>query len=149
MAWTWTAHARRTRVRGLGVNDDRTMLLLEDEPLILMDLELAAEDRGCTCLTATTVDEALAHLSADGPVPDVAVLDVSLQDGETCLPVARELRRRGIPFILHSGDLDRHNEQIRTLDAELVPKPAASDRVIAIALSRFLPPGGDAQRLAV
>lgn len=111
-----------------------TVLLLEDEPLILMDLEFSAEDRGCRCLAATCVEQALAHLEAADPLPDIAVLDVTQHDGETCLPVARELDRRGIPYILYSGDLDRHNDKIRMLDAELVPKPASSDHVIAVAL---------------
>ena len=114
-----------------------TILLLEDEPLILMDLELSAEDCGCRCLAATSVEQALAYLAEADPVPDLAVLDVTQHDGQTCLPVARELDRRGIPYILYSGDLDRHNEQIRTLDAELVAKPASADHVIAVALRRL------------
>lgn len=135
-----TPHGRRQ------MNDCCTILLLEDEPLILMDLELAAHDRGCRCLTATTVEQALGHLG-DGPMkPDVAVLDVTLQYGETCLPVARELRRLGIPYILHSGDLDRQDEQIHKLDAQLVPKPASSSRVIDVALQSVLPPTGEGQR---
>jgi DNA-binding response OmpR family regulator len=131
------------------VNDSCTILLLEDEPLILMDLEFAAEDRGCRCLTATTVAQGLEHLASSAVQPDVAVLDVTLQNGETCLPVARELRRLGIPYILHSGDLDRQNEQIRTLDAQLVPKPASSSRVIDIALQTFVPPSDDERRAAL
>jgi len=116
------------------MNEGCTILLLEDEPLILMDLEFAAQDSGCRCLTATRVDQALAHLERADPLPNVAVLDVTLQEGETCLPVARELERRGIPYILHSGDLDRQNEKVRELQAELLAKPASSDRVIAAAM---------------
>lgn len=125
-----------------------TVLLLEDEPLILMDLEFAAEDAGCTCLIATTVQQAMDHLNDDGGPPDVAVLDVSLQDGETCVPVARELERLGIPYILHSGDLDRQNETIRMLEAELVSKPTSSDRVIETALRLLDAPPGGARRTA-
>lgn len=119
------------------MSDGCTILLLEDEPLILMDLEFAALDMGCRCLIATCVEQALAYLEAAAPLPNVAVLDITLQEGETCLPVARELERRGIPYLLHSGDLERRNEKIRLLDAELLPKPASSDRVIAAAL-RYL-----------
>lgn len=126
----------------------RIILLLEDEPLILMDLELSAQDNGCRCLLATGVDQALAHLDAADPLPDVAVLDVTLQGGESCLPVARELERRGIPYILHSGDLDRHNENIRQLRAELLPKPTPSARVIAAAMSCLDNPPGASRRAA-
>jgi len=109
------------------------ILLLEDEPLILMDLEFAAEDAGCRALCASSVGEALNLLDEVKPV-DAAVLDVTLKDGETCAPVARALKDRGIPYLLHSGDLDRHNELVRDLEAELVAKPASARRVIALAM---------------
>ncbi|MDJ0643395.1 MAG: response regulator [Erythrobacter sp.] len=111
-----------------------TILLLEDEPLILMDLEFAAEDRGCAVLSTTTCEAALDLLATCSQDIDVAVLDVSLGKGRTCFPVAQELERLRIPFILHSGDLDRHDEKIRELRAQLVAKPAAADRVISSAV---------------
>jgi DNA-binding response OmpR family regulator len=119
------------------VSQYHTILLVEDEPLILMDLEFAAEDRGCVAVTATTPDAALQLIAEKGRSIDAAVLDVSLGNGKTCFPVASELDRLGIPYLLHSGDLDRHNERIRELDALLIPKPAASDKVIAAAICRI------------
>jgi len=110
------------------------ILMLEDEPLILMDLEFAAEDVGARALCASSVGEAMAILQRDEPV-DSAILDVTLKDGETCVPVAQALDQRGIPYLLHSGDLDRHDETVRALGAELVAKPASAARVIARAMS--------------
>ena len=110
------------------------ILLLDDEPLILMDLEFAAEDKDCLPLTATNVKEALAHIEAGDGV-SCAVLDVTLRDGETCVPVARELERRSIPYILHSGDLNRQEGTLASLDAQLIAKPACSRRVVVTALS--------------
>ena len=110
------------------------ILMLEDEPLILMDLEFAAEDLGCTPMCASSVSEAMAILKGGEPI-HTAVLDVTLKDGETCVPIAHELQQRGIPFLLHSGDLDRHDETVRGLGAELVAKPASASRVIARAMS--------------
>lgn len=109
------------------------ILMLEDEPLILMDLEFAAEDVGARALCASSVGEALSILDAE-PI-DSAILDVTLKDGETCVPVARALDERGIPYLLHSGDLDRHDETVRGLGAELVAKPASAAGVIARAIS--------------
>lgn len=109
------------------------ILMLEDEPLILLDLEFAAEDQGCRALCASNIGEAMAILR-DVAV-DAAILDVTLKDGETCVPVAQALNERGIPYLLHSGDLDRHDETVRGLKAELVAKPASAARVIARALS--------------
>jgi DNA-binding response OmpR family regulator len=108
------------------------ILMLEDEPLILMDLEFAAEDAGARPLCASSVREALSILQAE--TVDSAILDVTLKDGETCVPVARALDERGIPYLLHSGDLDRHDETVRGLRAELVAKPASAAGVIARAL---------------
>ena len=71
-----------------------------------------------------------------GDVYKRQVLDVSLGQDQTCFPVARQLDDLGIPYILHSGDLDRHNERIRQLDAELIAKPAPADHVIAAALAK-------------
>ena len=120
-----------------------TILLLEDEPLILMDLEFAAQDAGCDVVPTASVPEALAKVSELKSDLTVAVLDVSLGEGASCFPVAEELERLGIPFILHSGDLDRHDEKIRTLSAKLVAKPASSDQVIetAIASAQSFRPG--------
>jgi DNA-binding NtrC family response regulator len=120
------------------------ILLLEDEPLILMDLEIAAEDAGCIPLCASSVAQAMKLIGPDQPV-DVAVLDVSLKDNETCLPVARALQNRGIPFLLHSGDLDRKDETVRELDAELIAKPASAERVIDAAMRLMREPSQQSQ----
>lgn len=112
-----------------------TILLLEDEPLILMDLEYAAQDLGCAALITSTIEEALVLIGEHRAAITVAVLDVSLGEGKTCIPVAHELERLGIPFILHTGDLNRHDETMRALDAQLVAKPAPAEKVIAAAVA--------------
>ncbi len=116
------------------MTDTFTLLLLEDEPLIMLDLEYAAEDRGCSVVSCANCDDALSHIKSGARI-DAAILDVSLGDGATCFPVAQKLAQLKIPYILHSGDLDRHNERIREIDAELIAKPAAAERVIAYAIA--------------
>jgi DNA-binding response OmpR family regulator len=113
------------------MNGELMILLLDDEPLILMDLEFAAEDSGHRAMCATTCAEALRLIEATRP--HVAVLDVSLK-GETCEKIARELGHRGIPYLLHSGDLDRQGETVARLGAPLMAKPSPSDSVIAAAV---------------
>ncbi|BDI61866.1 response regulator [Qipengyuania nanhaisediminis] len=131
------------------MNENLTVLILEDEPLILLDLEFAGEDRDCRIVSTRNCSDALARLSEDIDF-DVAILDVSLGKGETCVPVARELTNQGIPFLLHTGDLNRHQERVRNLNAPIVPKPAASDAVIAaaIALCKDGDKGDDRMRYA-
>ncbi len=118
------------------------LLLLENEPLILMDLEFAGEESGCRVWTATSCDEALEIIKGDAAI-DVAVLDVTLDEGCTCLPVAENLETKGIPYLLHSGDLDRHEERVRTLKAPLIAKPAATEEVIAAAIALVGDEGSD------
>jgi DNA-binding response OmpR family regulator len=128
------------------VSKSYSILVLEDEPMILLDLEFAAEDRGCVMHCASSCDEAVELIGKLERV-DVAILDVSLGRDETCFPVARELERRKIPYILHTGDLDRQNEQVRELDAELISKPAPADKVIAAAIVHC--EGGDTENLDI
>ncbi len=124
-----------------------SVLVLDDEPLILMDLEYAGEDQGCKMIPATTCAEADRAMN-DHDAIDVAILDVSLAEDQTCLPVARELELRGIPYLLHSGNLDRHNEHVRMLDAPLIAKPASADTVIAAAIALFREQGRAGDPLA-
>lgn len=111
-----------------------TLLLLEDEPLILMDLEFAAEDRGCEVIATASCSEAMAAIEARGQTIDAAILDVSLGQGNTCFPVAHALDQLKIPYLLHSGDLDRLDERIRELKANLIAKPAAAEQVVSAAI---------------
>ncbi len=106
----------------------KIFLILEDEPFIAMDLQLAFEDAGCTAQTAISCEEAFEVVDA-GPISG-AVLDVNLGRGETCEAIAVELSRRAIPFVLHTGDLDRAGEFIRGLDAPVVSKPRPAEDVV-------------------
>lgn len=118
------------------------VLVLDDEPLILLDLEFAVEDAGCVPLTALAPGEALEIIRSG--VVTAAILDVSLGQGQTCEPVARELAERGVPYVLHTGDLDRMDEAVRRLGGLLVPKPTPASVVVARALEAL----GTAPRVA-
>lgn len=107
----------------------KCILILEDEPLIALDLTLACEDAGLGSVTAASCRQAMEAL-ANHPC-DGAVLDVNLGRGETCEVIAHELKQRGIPFLLHTGDLNRVGEFLREIDAPIIPKPANADEVIA------------------
>ena len=97
------------------------ILVLDDEPVILIDLRFALSDAGHDPVTVGNVDAALAAVEAGGI--DAAVLDVNLGRGATCAPVAERLSALGIPYVLYTGDLDRQGELVRTLGGPVVPKP--------------------------
>ena len=108
------------------------VLVLDDEPLILLDLEFAVEDAGCKPLTALDLMEALSIVQNNAIF--AAILDVSLGQGQTCEQVARTLAAMGVPYVLHTGDLDRMDEAVRRLGGTLVPKPTPAAVVVARAL---------------
>ncbi|MEW4449016.1 response regulator [Qipengyuania sp. JC766] len=106
----------------------KMFLVLEDEPLIAMDLKFAFEDAGHEAVTTSDCSNACEVISG-GKIAG-AVLDVNLGEGRTCEKAANELHRRGIPFVLHTGDLDRVGEYLRDLDAPILSKPRAANQVV-------------------
>ena len=83
------------------VTGARTILIVEDEPLIAMMLEDFLESLGHVVkASCDNVADALAAVGKNGF--DIAILDVNLK-GENVWPVATELRQRGVPFVLASG----------------------------------------------
>lgn len=79
----------------------KRIFLVEDEPLLLMDLQDLVEDFGCT-VVASELNAGSALASARSLAVDVAVLDINL-NGEPSDLVAEMLAGRGIPFIFASG----------------------------------------------
>ena len=78
-----------------------TILVVEDEPLIALDLAAMVEDAGGEVVgPAGSVREALALL--DARIVTGAILDVNLSDGDV-EPVAEFLLARGAPVIFHTG----------------------------------------------
>ena len=76
-------------------------MIVEDEALIALSLEEAFEDTGFSvCGPFFTCADGLAAVAS--AVPDLAILDAALKDG-SCLELARELRRRNVPFLIYSG----------------------------------------------
>ena len=73
----------------------RNVLVLEDEPIILLNVSRALERGGATVRRARNVAKALVGL-AEGGI-DAAILDVNMGQGETCRAVAEGCRNRSIP----------------------------------------------------
>ena len=104
------------------------ILIVEDEVFIAAEIKRALEAAGAQVLFARKLERALVLLESERF--DGAILDVTLARHVTCAPVADRLRALGVPFVLHSGDLVRADEAVMTLDAPLVPKPAAARDVL-------------------
>lgn len=78
-----------------------SVMIVEDEFLIAMDIEAMLEDNGLKVIgTAASVDGALQLLESTRP--DIAVLDGNLR-GDSVTPVALRLNELSIPFVLASA----------------------------------------------
>jgi len=104
----------------------RSILIVEDEPLIAMMLEDFLESLGHEVAgSCDSVDEALAAVEKGGF--DVAILDVNLK-GENVWPVAARLRQNGVPFVIASGG---HVDPppVEFASVPVIEKPYTVDRV--------------------
>lgn len=118
--------ARRTSgfaIAGLQV------LLVEDEPLVALDIEMALEDAGAL-VHGPAPSVAIAHslLDDDWPI-DVAILDVNLQDSDV-YPVAERLQRAGVPFVFHTGHASRSELARRFPGCIVCRKPVPTDTLL-------------------
>jgi DNA-binding response OmpR family regulator len=78
----------------------RAILIVEDEPLIAMEIVRAFESAGARVLKTSTLREALVLLEDASLSP--AVLDRGLSHGDSS-SLCERLRELSIPFVLHSG----------------------------------------------
>ena len=84
----------------------RCILVVEDEPIVALDLADVLEGSGATILgPAHSVAEAR-RLIADSQL-DCAVLDVNL-GRESVAPLVRQLGERNIPFVFMTGYNERY-----------------------------------------
>ena len=79
-----------------------SVLLVEDDPLIAMDLAMQVEDLGYVVVGPFhTVNSALVQL--DCALPDAAILDFNLKHGETSKPIAMQLIDAEVPLTFLTG----------------------------------------------
>lgn len=97
-----------------------------------LDIQSILEDAGLS-VDGPYAGIAEASEAIDRQLPHIAILDVSLRDGEI-FPIADRLRELGIPIIFHSGHAD--GTDLRTLypDAAICPKPC-SPSVLAVKIA--------------
>ena len=76
-------------------------LLLEDEPLISIDVEDTLEEAGFAVTTVMSCRDAGDWLNTCRP--DVAIVDIELKDGP-CHSIVERLIEADVPFIVHSGE---------------------------------------------
>ena len=106
-----------------------SILIVEDEILVAMNLCMAFEDDGMQIVgPARTLSEALNFLASETWI-DAAVLDVDLS-GHEVFPVADQLQTQGVPFIFHTGHETQLNLNLKYPSAEVFSKPSSPDQLV-------------------
>lgn len=100
-----------------------TVLVVEDELFVMLDLEDLIADEGFAvaahCGTVAATFRAIERWR-----PICAILDVRLPDGEI-FPAADRMRDMGVPLIFHSGHVREEEIRARYPQAQFCPKPSS------------------------
>jgi CheY-like chemotaxis protein len=117
--------------------EGRSILVVEDQPLIALDITQALEDAGASVTTTNTLRHALILVEHDDLAG--AILDHALPDGDSSALCSR-LKERGVPFIIYSG-FDAFDGECR--GAPHLPKPASEEQLVT-AIAGLVSPGSAA-----
>ena len=111
----------------------RSVLIVEDEPLIALDLHDTLHKAGASIIAATTIKEAL-ELIARAQIC-AAIVDVKV-GGQDCSSVCDALAKRSIPFMFYTGYYAPSLSQWPAAPA--VGKPAAGS-ILVDAIVQLVP----------
>ncbi len=117
--------------------DGASVLLVEDDFLILTELSSGLSDAGAEIVGPCRTPQAALEVLDSRPVT-AAILDLQLAGGRSSVPVGRELARRGIPFLFYTGQL-ANPIRAEWPGCEVISKPAplgAIMRAVAQLLGR-------------
>ncbi|MGB3797963.1 MAG: response regulator [Alteraurantiacibacter sp.] len=110
--------------------EQTTVLVVEDEVIIALDLTETVRDMGFR-VEGPYATRGHAMIAIDQDMPDFAILDVMTADGEV-FPLADELTKAGVPIIFHSGHFTKREIAERYPNAQAAEKPCPPDRLIAM-----------------
>jgi DNA-binding response OmpR family regulator len=101
------------------------ILLVEDEFLIALDLRMSLEAAGARVIYANTRN---APRAAEDRNLSAAVLDARPGSSDH-RPIARRLRKRGVPFLFYSTHAPAETTTVR--GAPVLLKPGRSEEIVA------------------
>ena len=109
----------------------RLILVVEDEPVVALEVHQALRDAGAKVIAAGYVESGL--YTAEHPNLSAAVVDLGLGDGNGTT-VCRRLRHLGVPFVVHTG----YPAMLTTgewPDVPVIKKPARGEQIVAAVAS--------------
>jgi CheY-like chemotaxis protein len=125
--------------RGIIMSDEVLLLLVEDEPIILMATQDDLEEGGFAVVTATNGAEALAVLGERHSQLAGVITDIRLGDGPNGWDVARHARELNheIPVVYISGDSASEWPVNGVPRSVVIPKPFVPAQILT-AISNLL-----------
>jgi len=119
----------RSSKNGNGCLDGVRVLIVEDDPLLLLDLELTLAGAGAEVVgLCQTLQEALQRL--DPGDFSIVVLDFRI-GAETVSPVARRLADKGVPFVFYTGQPRQEPSLAEWRHCSIVEKPSPPGALIS------------------
>lgn len=97
------------------------ILVAEDEPIVAFDLCDTVEEAGFL-VEGPYAGVSSASEACESEKPDLAILDITLEDGEV-YALAERLEAQNIPIIFHSGNHNKADVQARFPGATTLTKP--------------------------
>ena len=138
-----SAHAQVRGQTDGRIFEGRRILIVEDEPLLAMELETNLNALGCKTLrSAATLNAAKAAIGDSGC--DAALVDVNL-GGRQADELAVALTRKNIPFAFVTG-YGREGLPAGFKEAGILSKPFAKEELLVV-LAQLLQPSSDVVRL--
>ena len=138
-----SAHAQVRGQTDGRIFEGRRILIVEDEPLLAMELETNLNALGCKTLrSAATLNAAKAAIGDSGC--DAALVDVNL-GGRQADELAVALTRKNIPFAFVTG-YGREGLPAGFKEAARLSKPFAKEELLVV-LAQLLQPSSDVVRL--
>ncbi len=101
----------------------KRVLVVEDEPLIAIDLEYSLIAAGATVTVASSREDALRQASSrrfDGAILDLII------SGNECTPVIDVCQALAVPFVIYTGS---RPSECSDRGAPIIQKPAATEVV--------------------
>lgn len=111
-------------------HDKKSILIVEDDPFIAMDLADTFESRGYEVKgPVADVDAGLKEIKA--ACPDVALLDYNL-GRETSIEIAQKLEVKGVPYVFLSGQIEKVIIGNSKNPPQVIAKPFVPERLVKV-----------------
>ncbi|MDZ7875096.1 MAG: response regulator [Rhizobium sp.] len=109
-----------------------TVIVVEDETLVRMDIAMSLQDEGFTVLEASNADEAIRLLDAH---PEIRLMftDIDMPGSMDGLKLAEAVRDRWPPVKIIVASGHRHlNDDLLTIEGRFFSKPYNHARIISV-----------------